>query len=189
MEDPNYTSSSDEESEYDYDNKWNRNPEKEKKLWKEIILDKFIYAPKTCSVCHKENKKIYEKKTPEIINPFYAKCGNYLCKVKKNLKEYSFLKFNKTNHASVILDIFYDFIIVKYNAKQIEATLLKKYKYNLCYKTIISFLHNIRQVIATYMKHKYRTAKIRGDPDNNIIVCIDESLILHDNNNNQIWFV
>lgn len=30
MDDPNYTSSSDEESEYDYDNKWNINPVKEK---------------------------------------------------------------------------------------------------------------------------------------------------------------
>ena len=39
------------------------------------------------------------------------------------------------------------------------------------------------------MKHKYRTNQIGGDPDSNIIVCIDESLILHDNNNNQIWLV
>ena len=92
-----------------------------------------------------------KKKTPDIINPFTEECGNYRCKAKKNLREYSFLKFNKTIHASVILDLFYDFIIVKNDAKQIETALLKKYKYNLCYKTIISFLHNIRQVIATYM--------------------------------------
>ena len=52
--------------------------------------------------------KIYEKKTADIINPFYAKCGNYLYKVKKNLREYSFLI-----PAIVILDIFYDFIIIK----------------------------------------------------------------------------
>ena len=68
-----------------------------------------------------------------------------------------------------------------------EAALFNKYKYNLCYKTIISLLHNIRQVIATYMKQKYRTTQIGGDPDSNKIVCIDESLILHDNKYNQIW--
>ena len=133
--------------------------------------------------------KIYEKKTPNIINPFYAKCGNYRCKVKKNLREYSFFKFNKTIQASAILDIFYNFIIVKNNAKQIEAASFIKYKYKLCYKTIISLLHNIRQVIATYMKHKYRTTQIGGDPDSHKIVCIDECLILHDKNNNQIWLV
>ena len=39
------------------------------------------------------------------------------------------------------------------------------------------------------MKHKYRTTQIGGDQDRNKIFCIDESLILHDNNNNQIWLV
>ena len=53
-----------------------------KKLWKEIILEKFIYAPKTYPVYQKETMKIYEKKTHDIINPFYEKCRN-CCKIKK----------------------------------------------------------------------------------------------------------
>ena len=44
-------------------------------------------------------------------------------------------------------------------------------------------------MIETYMKHKYRTTQIGGDPDSHKIVYIDECLILHDNNNNQIWLV
>ena len=39
------------------------------------------------------------------------------------------------------------------------------------------------------MKHKYRTTQIGGDPDTNKIVSIDESMILHDENNNQVWLV
>ena len=124
-----------------------------------------------------------------IINPFYCKCGNYKCKAKKNIREYSFLKFHKTIPASVIIDIFYYFIIVKNNSKQIEASLLKKYNHKLNYHTILSILHNIRQVLANYMKHKYRTTQIGGDPDTNKIVSIDESMILHDENNNQVWLV
>ena len=92
MDKPNYSSNLDKESEYDYDNKWNINPDKEKKIWKEIILDKFVYAPRTCSVCHKETMKIYEKKTPDIINPFYEICGYYHCKVKKKFKRIFFFK-------------------------------------------------------------------------------------------------
>ena len=44
--------------------------------------------------------------------------------------------------------IFYYFIIVKNNAKQIEASQLKKYKHKPNYHTILSILHNIRQVLA-----------------------------------------
>ena len=59
----------------------------------------------------------------------------------------------------------------------------------MSYTTILSILHNIRQIIANYLKHKYRTSQIDGNPDTNKIVCIDESLIIHHNNNSQIWLV
>ena len=39
------------------------------------------------------------------------------------------------------------------------------------------------------MKHKYRTTQIGGDPNTNKIVCINVSIILHDEVNNQIWLV
>ena len=74
--------------------------------------------------------KIYEKKTADIINPFYAKCGNYLCKAINNLIDYTFLNFNKTIPAIVILDIFYDFIIVKKMKSKSKPAIFKKYKYN-----------------------------------------------------------
>ena len=57
------------------------------------------------------------------------------------------------------------------------------------YHTIISILHNIRELLANYMKHKYRTTQIGGDPNTNKIVCINVSIILHDEVNNQIWLV
>ena len=49
---------------------------------------------------------------------------NYKYKAKKNIREYSFLKFHKIIPASVIINIFYYFIIVKNNAKQIDATFI-----------------------------------------------------------------
>ena len=39
------------------------------------------------------------------------------------------------------------------------------------------------------MKHKYRTTQIGGSLDTNKIVCIDETLLLHDDNDKQIWLI
>lgn len=39
------------------------------------------------------------------------------------------------------------------------------------------------------MKHKYRTTQIGVSPDTNKIACIDESLIFHDDEDQQIWLI
>ena len=39
------------------------------------------------------------------------------------------------------------------------------------------------------MKHKYKTTQIGVSPDTNKIACIDESLIFHDDEDQQIWLI
>ena len=39
------------------------------------------------------------------------------------------------------------------------------------------------------MKHKYRCTQIEGNPDTNKIICIDETLLLHDDDNEQLWLI
>ena len=50
----------------------------------------------------------------------------------------------------------------------------------------MKIVSNIRYVIAEYLKYKYKLRQIGGDPEENITVAVDESLITHENGN-QIW--
>ena len=53
---------------------------------------------------------------------------------------------------------------------------------------IYNILSNIRKTIANYLKHMYRSSQIGGSPESNIIVDLDKSLFLHDNNE-QLWIL
>ena len=74
---------------------------------------------------------------------------------KNNLRKYSFLSLNPKIPASVICFIIYNFIIIKINAKQIQESILTKYKKTLSYDTIRKVLFNIRQVIDNAIKIIY----------------------------------
>ena len=50
----------------------------------------------------------------------------------------------------------------------------------------MKIVSNIRYVIAEYLKYKYILRQIGGDPEENITVAVNESLITHENGN-QIW--
>ena len=50
----------------------------------------------------------------------------------------------------------------------------------------MKIVSNIRYVIAEYLKFKYKLRQIGGDPEENITVAIEESLITH-GNGNQVW--
>ena len=54
------------------------------------ILNKFVDHQKIKPLCNKLYFKVYENNSDSIINPFYTKCGNYKCKVKKILKNIFF---------------------------------------------------------------------------------------------------
>lgn len=97
MDDPQSDNNSSEEEIQDNnkDKQWNINLEKEKIFWKENILNKFVYSPKICPLCNKLSLKVYENNSDSIINPFYTKCRNYKCKVKKILKNILFLNLIK----------------------------------------------------------------------------------------------
>ena len=92
---------------------------------------------------------------------------------------------HKNIPASVIVEIINLFIVIRLNAKRIQTKLNK----NISYNTICSILVNMRKCIANYIKHKYRCEQIGGDPSENKIVAIDESLFLHDGTGRQIWVV
>ena len=74
---------------------------------------------------------------------------------------------------SIILKIFDLFIITKLNWSQIHITLSNTFKISISKATILKVLDNIRQMIANYMKDKYRNFPIRGDPDTNKVVALD----------------
>ena len=80
-------------------------------------------------------------------------------------------------------------MILKLNAIQIKEAIKTKFKKTTNLKTIFSILSNIRKVIGNYLKHKYRSSQIGGLPEYKIIMALDESLFIYDENNNQIWIV
>ena len=89
---------------------------------------------------------------------------------------------------SIILKIFDLFIITKLNGSQIYSTLSNTFNISISKVTILKILDNIRQMLANYMKDKYRNFPIGGDPDTNKVVALDETLIVHINGE-QKWLV
>lgn len=75
------------------------------------------------------------------------------------------------------------------NAEQIRQSLIVKYKKSVAILTLYNILHNIRHVIADYIKQKYRELQIGGPPEKNKTVALDESLFIHDIDNSQVWIV
>ena len=72
------------------------------------------------------------------------------------------------------------------NSKEIENHLKSKYPKNPNYATILKILQNIPCTIAEYNNYKYKEIQIRGPPNENKTVAIDESLRYHEQNQ-QVW--
>lgn len=121
------------------------------------------------------------KKKQDIINPYYARCN------RKSLREFSFFKLHVKLPCSILLKIFDLFIISKLNGNQIYTTLSNTYKISVTKTTILKVLDNIRQIIANYMKDKYRNFPIGGDPDTHKVVALDETPTIHINGEQQWW--
>ena len=113
------------------------------------------------------------------------RCNRKECRYKRSIRTYSFFIFHPNIPASILIKNLELFIISKNNAKQIYEILSRK----ILYSTILKVLENIRYTIANYLKDKYRKYQIGVDPSTNKIVALDECLILHDSNNDQIWLV
>ena len=180
MDDPNSSSSSEEEKEFD--NMWNLDPKKEKIFWDKYLLNKYIYPPTTSSKCFHQSYRIYEKKNLDILNPYYMRCNRPRCRYKSSLREYLFLLLHPKIPGTYLIKILELFIKSKNNANQTFEITAKK----ISYQIIIKVLVNIRYAIADYLKDKYRKFQIGGDPTTNKIVALDEYLILHDKLNQQI---
>ena len=89
MDDPNSSSSSEEEKEFDH--MWNLEPKKEKIFWDKYLLNKYIYPTTTCLKCFHQSYRIYEKKNLDILNPYYMRSNRHGCRYKRSLSKYSFL--------------------------------------------------------------------------------------------------
>ena len=79
MDDPNSSSSSEEEAEFD--NIWNIDPKKEKIFWDKYITNIYTYQPIICPNCYHSSFKIYEKKKIDILNPYYMRCNRKNCRL------------------------------------------------------------------------------------------------------------
>lgn len=124
-----------------------------------------------------------------LLNPYILLCNNSKCKKKTTLRKYSLFALNPKYPASVICWIIYQFFILKLNAIQISESVKNKFKKQSCLKTIYDILFKIRKIIADYLKYIYRAKQIGGPPEKKITVALDESLFVHDDNNQQIWIV
>ena len=138
-----------------------------------------IFNPILCPNCKLNTFRIYEKKSNNILNLYYIKCINIKSQTKKNLRNYSFLKFAKSTPISIIYEIIWLFLIENKNGKDIHKYLANRYHIKPYYKTILKILKTISQVIAEYLKYKYKSVQIGDDPNEDITVALDETLITH----------
>ncbi len=65
----------------------------------------------------------------------------------------------------------------------------KKFEYEFNYNILLNILSNLRKTIADNFKHIYRSNRIGDDPSTDIIIEVDESLFVHDEDGAQIWIV
>ena len=142
------------------ENKWAIDYDKEKKLWTEIIIPKYSHQPHTCPTSHSGECVLKESTGYDILNPYYLRCNNKPCKKRKNLRVYTFFALHKNIPASIILEIFKLFIIIRLNGKQIFDKLSLTFQKNISYDTVLNILVNIRHCIADYLKHEYRYHQI-----------------------------
>ena len=49
------------------------------------------------------------------------------------------------------------------------------------YATILNILYNFKKWVAEYIKYNYNASQIRGAPELNRTVAIEETLIIHEN--------
>ena len=97
-----------------------------------------------------------------------------------NIRKCSFFKLHNKIPASILHFIIKEFILMKSCGVEIQKRINEKFKYNINYKTLLNILMNLRKVIADYLKNKYRSNRIGGDPSTEIVVAVDECLFEHE---------
>ena len=181
----------DSEESKDEDTKinWAINYEAECNFWLTIKNKGFIYLPFKCPTCTKGNFDIKKYKNKDIINPYYVRCNNTKCRKKNSLRNYSFLHNIKKLPCSVIFMILENWLFIGLNANKINKIIEDKYNINIKIRSVQYILEYFRKIIYLHMKLKYNTSLIGGfdHSGNSKIVAIDESLFIHNENNEAIW--
>lgn len=181
----NISSSENKESEQ----KWDITYENEKKYWDDNLLGEYIYISHLCPSCKKNTLELKEHTNNNIINPYYLRCSRKKCRKIVNIRKCSFFKLHNKIPASILHFIIKEFILMKSCGVEIQKRINKQFKYNMNYKTLLNILMNLRKVIADYLKNKYRSNRIGGDPSTEIVVAVDECLFEHEEDGSQIWIV
>ena len=75
----------------------------------------------------------------DILNPYYLSCNNKPCRKRKNLRAYTFFALHKNIAASIILEIFKLFLIIRLNGKQIFDKLSLTFQKHISKYTALYF--------------------------------------------------
>ena len=181
-----------ENSEEDKKNpNWKIKYEDEVKFWEKLINHGYIYNPNICPVCNIGNFEIKKYNTNNLNKIFYCRCNYNKCRKTIDLRNYSICKLKKNMPASVFFKIIDLFFFDELNAKKITNKIKIKYNDAIKAHTIENILKNFRLIIFNYLQDKYNSTMIGGLDNLNkrIIVAIDESLLLHNSQNEQIWIL
>ena len=179
------------ESNNSNENDWNLDIKTEEKFLIKLIEDNYFYKPDICPCCNKGLYIIKKYKKPDIINIFFCECNNKICRKKVQLRNYSIFKICKNIPASVFFKILEWFFQHEKNATKIIELIKDKFQKIISIKTITKILHKIRIIIYLHMKKKYESTLIGGfnHLNKSRIVAIDECLIGHNKNGEQIWLI
>ena len=179
-----------EEDNEDKEKDWNNLDYKEEcNFWINLKSRGFIYIPSNCQKCNSGKYEIKKLEIKNIINPFYVRCNNKKFRKRVNLRNFSFLVYLRNTPASVTFAILENFLYIGLNAQKINQILSVKYKNNLNIRKIQKILEYFRKLIFIHYKLVYNKTLIGGldNEGQSKIVAIDESLFIHDINNEQIW--
>ena len=128
---------------------WDIDFDKEKILWKEFCIKKFIYSPNLCPLCKHNTFRINEKT---------KKRCSFICNVvinlekKGNLRNYSFLKFDKIITARIKFEVATLFVLKNKNSNEIKNNLQIKYKRIPYYIKIYKYNYKFKERICRFHK-------------------------------------
>ena len=122
----------------------------------------FIYMPSYSQKCNTGKYEIKKLEVKNILNPYYVRCNNKICRKKVNLRAFSFLVKLRYTPASVAFDILDKFLYIGLNAQQINKILKEKYKNKLNLRRIQKILEYFRKLIFLHYKLVYNKSLIGG---------------------------
>lgn len=170
---------------------WNLDYKNEVKFWNELIKKGYIYKPDICPVCNYGKFELKNHNKKNINKIFYCRCSFIKCRKKSELRNFSIMRLSRNLPASIFFKIVEYFFFDELNARKITNKLQNEYNNKIHPYKIEKLLKSFRLLIYNHLKKKYATTLIGGFNELNSpkIVAIDESLLIHNSQNDQIWML